>query len=164
MKFSSGLEKIIAESRLTAIDLSSGYISSYHFLIASLKSDNLPKKIFESNSWKFEKLIESLKSEEKQKVEKYYLTKEFESTLKHAKYYARTYLDNEIKTEHIILSMIADKKSFAGKYLTEIGMDYSKFKTECEKSRKMKSKSIYEFFGKNRFFVSIGIPKFINGI
>ncbi|WP_299224147.1 Clp protease N-terminal domain-containing protein [uncultured Aquimarina sp.] len=164
MKFSSELEKIIADSRLSAIDLNSGYISSFHFLIATLKSDNLPQKIFESKKWTFEKLIESLKSNEKQSVDRYYLTKEFEYTLKNAKYYARTYLDKEVNPEHIILSMLADKKSYVGKYLTDIGMDYSKFKIECEKTRKMTSKSVLEFFGSNRFLVSIGLPKIINGI
>ncbi|WP_405377576.1 Clp protease N-terminal domain-containing protein [Nonlabens sp. Asnod3-A02] len=164
MKFSPELEEIISNSRLTAIDLNSGYISSYHFLLAILRSDNLPKKIFESKNWKFEKLTESLKSKEKENVEKYYLTKEFEYTLKNSKYYARTYLDKEVSPEHIILSMLADKKSYAGKYLTEIGMDYSKFKVECETTREMTSKSILEFFGSNRLLVSIGIPKIINGI
>ncbi|MCL5244937.1 hypothetical protein M4I21_03905 [Cellulophaga sp. 20_2_10] len=164
MKFNSELEKIISDSRLIAIDLNSGHISSFHFIIAILKSDNLPQKIFESKSWKFEKLIKILKSNEKQNVEKYFLTKEFEHTLKNAKYYARTYLDKEVNPEHIILSMLADKKSYAGKYLNEIGMDYSEFKIECKKTRKMTSKSVLEFFGSNRFLVSIGLPKIINGI
>ncbi|NQY31204.1 MAG: hypothetical protein HRT69_17270, partial [Flavobacteriaceae bacterium] len=103
--------------------------------------------------------IDSMKKDKKGKIEKYYLTEEFEFTLKNAKYYAKTYLDNEVNVEHIILSTIADKKSLAGKYLNEIGMDYSTFKTECKKNRKMTSRPIMEFIGRHRVLVSLGIQK-----
>ncbi|WKB82787.1 Clp protease N-terminal domain-containing protein [Cellulophaga lytica] len=133
MELGSELEKIIANSRLVAIDLNSEYISSFHFLIATLQSDNIAQKIFKSYDWKFQNLIELLKSDDKKIVEKYYLTKEFDAILRNGSFYARIYSDIKVNPEHIILAMLANKNSYAGNYLNEIDMDYFKFKKECRK-------------------------------
>ncbi|MEP0214649.1 MAG: Clp protease N-terminal domain-containing protein [Cellulophaga sp.] len=164
MEFNPELEKIIANSRLVAINLNSGYISSFHFLIATLKSDNLAHKIFESHNWQFKKLIETLRSDDERKVNRYYLTQEFEDILKNAKFYARTYLDKKVNSEHIIFAMLANKNSYAGNYLNEIGMDYFKFKSECEKIRIVKSNRLLEIIGSNKLLVSIGLLHIINKI
>ncbi|ADY29142.1 MULTISPECIES: Clp protease N-terminal domain-containing protein [Cellulophaga] len=161
MEFDSELEKIIANSRLVAIDLNSEYISSFHFLIATLKSNNVAQKIFKSNDWKFQKLIELLKSDDKKILSKYYLTKEFNNVLKNGSFYARIYSDKKVNPEHIILAMLADKNSYAGNYLNEIEMDYFKFKKECEKIRSIKSNKFLEFFGSNKRLVSLGLLSII---
>ena len=161
MKFDPELEKIIANSRLVAIDLNSEYISSFHFLIATLKSNNIPQKIFKSYDWKFQKLIELLRSDDKKIVTKYYLTKELDHILKNGAFYARIYSDKKVNSEHIILAMLANKNSYAGNFLNENGMDYFKFKSECEKVRIMKSNKFLEYFGSNKRLVSIGLLPFI---
>ncbi|WP_299107155.1 Clp protease N-terminal domain-containing protein [uncultured Tenacibaculum sp.] len=166
MKLSNKAEKVLADSRLTAIDLNSEYISSLHFLIALLKSDNLPRKVFDSKNWNFEELSESLKSEKEteNEIERYFLTKEFEYTLKNVKFYSKMYFDKETKPEYILLFMLADKKSYAGRYLREIGMDYLIFKNESKKYREMRTSKTLEFIGSNRFLTSIGLPKNLNNL
>ncbi|WP_077404386.1 Clp protease N-terminal domain-containing protein [Cellulophaga omnivescoria] len=161
MELGSELEKIIANSRLVAIDLNSEYISSFHFLIATLQSDNIAQKIFKSYDWKFQNLIELLKSDDKKIVAKYYLTKEFDAILRNGSFYARIYSDIKVNPEHIVLAMLANKNSYAGNYLNEIEMDYFKFKKECEKIRSIKSNKFLEFFGSSKRLVSLGLLSII---
>ncbi|WP_299246786.1 Clp protease N-terminal domain-containing protein [uncultured Aquimarina sp.] len=163
MKFNKELDEIVKNSRKIAIESGWNYISSYHFLLAMLKSENLPHSIFKNKEWKFKHLSGSIIKEKNDVVaEKYYLTKELETTLKNAKYYSWTYGESEVKPEHIIFAMLPDKNSDAGKYLISVGMDYSEFKFECEKIKKLKAKKIFEYFGKKSLTVKIGIPKLIN--
>jgi len=165
MKFNKESEEIVKNSRETAIESGWNYISSYHFLLAMLKSENVPHSVFRNKDWEFKHLSESIIQKKNDEVaEKYHLTKELETTLKNAKYYSWTYGESEVKPEHIIFAMIADKNSDAGKYLVSAGMDYTEFKSECEKIRNLSTKKIFEFIGKNAVSVKIGIPKLINNI
>ena len=164
MKFNTELDEIVKNSREIAIKSGANHISSYHFLLAMLKSENLPHTIFKTKEWKFKQLTESILQENKIESEKYFLTKELETTLKDVKYYSWTYYNTEIKPEHIIFAMLPDKNSYAGKYLLSVGMDYSNFKCECEKIQKLKSRKFFEYLGKNSLIVKMRIPKLINNL
>ncbi|KAB1152423.1 hypothetical protein F7018_17990, partial [Tenacibaculum aiptasiae] len=92
----------------------------------------------------------------------YYLTKELETSIKNAKYYSWIYGASEIKPEHLIFAMLADKKSDAGKYLNASGMSYSEFKSEYQNIKKIKVNRLLESIGKNNLAVQVGIPILIN--
>jgi len=165
MKLNKELDEIVKNSRKIAIESGWNYISSYHFLLAMLTSENVPHHVFRNKKWKFKHLSDAIIQEKNNEVlDKYHLTKELETTLKNAKYYSWIYGASEIKPEHIIFAMLPDKNSDAGKYLISVGMDYSEFKSECEKIKKLKTKKIFEYFGKNSLTVKIGIPKLINNL
>ncbi len=163
MKYSKEFDQLSKHSRESAIELGWSYISSHHFLIGVLKSDNLPNKIFKNRNWNFELLSKSLEKEkDESKKGNYYLTKELETSIKNAKYYSWIYGESEIKPEHLIFAMLADKKSTAGKYLNSVGMNYSEFKSEYQKIKELKANKLLESIGKSNLAVKIGIPKLIN--
>tara|TARA_R110002020_G_scaffold475618_1_gene711364 strand:+ start:5267 stop:5767 length:501 start_codon:yes stop_codon:yes gene_type:complete len=163
MKYSKEFDQLSKYSRECAIELGWSYISSYHFLIAMLKSDNLPNKIFKNRNWKFEHLLKSLEKEkDESKKGNYYLTKELETSIKNAKYYSWIYGASEIKSEHLMFAMLADNKSDTGKYLNSVGMDYSEFKSEYQNIKDLKVNKLLESIGKSNLAVQIGIPKLIN--
>lgn len=163
MKHSKEFDELSKNSRESAIAFGWNYISSYHFLISMLKSDNLPNKIFKNRNWNFERLSKSLVKEKDESVRgNYYLTKELETSIKNAKFYSWIYGATEIKPEHLIFAMLADRKSDAGKYLNSIGMDYSEFKSEYQNIKEIKVNKLLESIGKSNLAVQFGIPKFIN--
>jgi ATP-dependent Clp protease ATP-binding subunit ClpA len=163
MKFSKEFDDLVKNSRETAVEFGWSFISSYHFLIGILKSDNLPNRIFKTKNWEFEQLSKSLIKEKSKAVDgNYYLTKELETSIKNAKFYSWIYGATEIKPEHLMFAMLADKKSDAGKYLNSVGMDYSEFKSELESIKELKANNFLESIGKNNLAVQIGIPKLIN--
>lgn len=163
MEFSKEFNELTKDSRKTAIEYGWSYISSYHFLIGILKSDNLPNRIFKNKNWEFEQLSKSLIKEKNEATNgNYYLTKELETSIKNAKYYSWIYGATEIKPEHLMFAMLADKKSDAGKYMNSIGMDYSEFKSEYQTIKELKATNLWESIGKSNFAIQIGIPKLMN--
>jgi len=120
MQFNKDVEQIIVGSREVAIGLGDSYISSHHFLLSVVGSENPLRIVFSGKKSDFEILEGSLQKEKLNEVNsKFYLTKEFERALKISGYYSNVYHEDEIRTEHIILAMLADKRSFAGNfYLT----------------------------------------------
>lgn len=162
MKYSNEINEVIKLSKDVAVEIGDDYISSYHFLLASLRYNNLPKKIFEKLDWKFEHLRIQLNKEHKIKIENHYLTLEFEKSLKYSNYYAWTYFQNEISTEHLILAMIADERSFAGKYLNGVGMNYNRFKSELLQITSFRTREAFEKLGRNEFALRIGLTRLMN--
>ena len=158
MEFNKEIEIIIKDCRNVAIDLGSDHLSSYHFIIALLKTDNFPNEIFKNREWNFVELSKSMLEVEKKKCEKYHLTIEFEKALKNAKYYSWIYNVKEVKSEHIILALLADKKSYAGDYLTSLGMNYIEFKTQYEKVKKQNANKFLEIIGTNKLTIKLKIP------
>ena len=162
MKYSPEFDILSLHSRESAIELGWSYISSFHFLIGLLKSDNLPNRIFKNRDWKFEQLSESLTKEKDESIKgKYYLTKEVETSIKNAKYYSWIYGATEIKPEHLIFAMLADSRSDAGRYLKSFGMDYSEFKSEYQNIKEIKVNKLLESVGRSNLAVQVGIPKLI---
>ena len=161
MEFNKEIEIILKDCRSVAIELGSDHLSSYHYILGLLKTDNFPNRIFKNKKWKFIELSKSMMKMEKKNCETYFLTKEFEKALKNAKYYSWIYNLDEVKSEHIILALLSDKKSYAGEYLTSIGMNYSDFKTEYEKIEKQKANKFLEMIANNTFTMKLKIPNLI---
>lgn len=161
MEFNKEIEIILKDCRSVAIELGSDHLSSYHFILGLLKTDNFPNLIFKNKKWEFVMLSKSMTEVEKKYCENYFLTKEFEKALKNAKYYSWIYNLKEVKSEHIILALLADKKSYAGAYLTSVGMNYFDFKTEYEKTGEQKANKFLEIIGNNTFTMKLKIPNLI---
>lgn len=160
MKHSKEFDIIIKDSRLTAIELGWNHINSYHFLIAILKSDNLPSKIFKHKQWDFKSLANSLNNKISEAHSgDYYVTKELEDSIVLSKYYAWLFGAFEIQPEHVIFAMLANKNSLAGNYLTSIGMDYTNFKAKT--NSKLKTNKLFESIARNNLAIKIGLPKLI---
>jgi ATP-dependent Clp protease ATP-binding subunit ClpA len=158
MVFNKEIEVVIKDCRDVAIDLGSDHLSSYHFIIALLKTNNFPNEIFKNKNWNFIELYKSMLEVEKKKCKNYYLTLEFEKALKNAKYYSWIYNVKEVKSEHIILALLADRKSYAGEYLRCLGMNYFEFKTQYEKIKKQNANKFLEKIGTNKITIALKIP------
>lgn len=162
MIFSDKTKPVIESSRDVAIKLNSGYISSYHFLLAVLENENIPSTIFHNRKWAFQGLEKSLKEKKKEASENYYLTKEMETSLKVANYYSWVYNDTEVSPEHIVLHMLSDSNSLAGQYLISLGMTYDAFKKECQGIKRTKTKKYFENLGQKPGRTSKILVRLIN--
>jgi len=159
MQFNNNVEQIITRSREIAIGLGDNYISSHHFLLSVIGSENPLRNIFSDKKSEFESLKGSLQKGKLNEVNsKFYLAKEFERSLKISGYYSNVYYENEIKMEHIILSMLADKRCFAGSYLNSLGLTYSVFESSLFLSKK---KKLLRIIGKNNMMVKSGFVNFL---
>jgi len=162
MTFKTEIEEIISNSRKVAIDLGDNHISSYHFLLALLRSENVPHTIFNQKEWDFQYLVKHFQKEKPASLpQNFYLTKEMERSLKIAGYYAWIYHQSEISAEHFIFAMLADKRSSAGSLLIQNGLTYSCFENEYEKMRKPEKRKWFKAIGENNFLVRIGLVKLI---
>jgi ATP-dependent Clp protease ATP-binding subunit ClpA len=162
MTFSKEFNNLTKDSRALAITYGWSYLTSCHFLLGILQSDNLPHSIFKAKNWNFEQLSTALIKKENEATKgKYHLTKELETSLKNAYYYAWIYGATEIKPEHVIFAMIADSKSDAGNYLNAIGMNYTEFKMEHQSRNNIKANPLLEWIGKNKLAIQLGIPMLI---
>ncbi|WP_031454729.1 Clp protease N-terminal domain-containing protein [Flavobacterium chungangense] len=163
MQFNQEIEEIIKTSRKIALNLGENYISSYHFLLAMVSSKNLPHTIFDQKELDFQYLTDHLQKGKLETIpENMYMTKEMERALKISAYYAWIYRQSEIKAEHILFAMLADKRSFAGSLLIQNRMTYSGFENEYEKIQKTKKRKLFKVIGNNSFLINIGFVKLIN--
>jgi len=71
------------------------------------------------------------------------------------------YHEDEIKAEHIILAMLADKRSFAGNFLFTIGVTYPVFES-CLIPDKINK--LLRFIGQNHLLICLGVLKSINNL
>jgi len=92
---------------------------------------------------------------------KFYLTKEFERSLKISGYYSNVYHEHEVRTEHIILAMLADKRSFAGNFLFIIGITYPVYESYLIPN---KIDKLLRFIGQNDLLIRLRVLNFINNI
>ena len=162
MQFNKDVEQIIVRSREVAIGLGDSYISSHHFLLSVISSENPLRTIFLDKESDFEILKGSLQKEKLNEVNsKFYLTKEFERSLKISGYYSNVYHEDEIMTGHIVLAMIADKRSFAGNFLFLMGITYPVFEAYLIPN---KINRLLRFMGQNDLLIRLGVLKFINNI
>ena len=162
MIFSSETKPVIESSREVAIKLNSGYISSYHFLLAILENDNIPNEIFLNRKWEFKHLKKSLLEDKREPSENYFLTKEMEYSLKIANYYSWVWNQSEIAPEYIIFQMLSDTNSLAGQYLVSVGMDYDEFKKEYQNIEETKTKEYFEKLGRKSGWTSKMLIRLIN--
>lgn len=140
-KFSPKVKKIIQLSREEAIRLGHDFIGTEHFLLGLLhERDSLAVKVLDS----LEVDINELKS----KIEKTHATrhdgdlgynfgsiplnKHAEKVLKVTSLEAKVYKSEEIKPEHLMLSILKHEENAANKILSDFNVDYEAFKIEME--------------------------------
>ncbi|WP_299387970.1 Clp protease N-terminal domain-containing protein [uncultured Lacinutrix sp.] len=162
MVFNDEFNSIVKKSRSLAIQYQSRFIFSYHFLLALECSNSITSEIIRTNNWNLKPIKKALiKDEAVGKLDKYFLLKEFERAIKYSSFYAWIYYEQEIKPEHVVFAMLADKNSLAGKHLRDIGITYDSFKKDYHNLYKTNTKSVFEALGKSSFLVRIGFPGFI---
>lgn len=140
-KFSAKVKKIIQLSREEAIRLGHDYIGTEHFLLGMLhERESLPVKVLDS--------LEVDLDELKNKIEKTHaprheeelgynfgsipLNKHAEKVLKVTSLEAKVYRSEEIKPEHLMLSILKHEDNTANKILHDFNVDYEAFRTEME--------------------------------
>ncbi len=140
-KFSAKVKKIIQLSREEAIRLGHDFIGTEHFLLGMLQErDSLPVKVLDS--------LEVDLVELKHKIEKTHVTrleeelgynfgsiplnKHAEKVLKVTSLEAKVYKSEEIKPEHLMLSILKHEENTANKILHDFNVDYDAFKSELE--------------------------------
>jgi ATP-dependent Clp protease ATP-binding subunit ClpC len=153
-KFSPKVKKIIQLSREEAIRLGHDYIGTEHFLLGIIhEKDSLPLKVLDS----LEVDIHELKS----KIEKSHVTrhegdlgtnygsiplnKHAEKVLKVTSLEAKVYKSEEIKPEHLMLSILKHEENTANRILNDFNVDYESFKTEMEYVRQEQDPSTPDF-------------------
>ena len=154
-KFSPKVKKIIQLSREEAIRLGHDYIGTEHFLLGLLhEKDSLAVKVLDS--------LEVDIAELKHKIEKTHtprheeemgynygsipLNKHAEKVLKVTSLEAKVYKSDEIRPEHLMLSILKHDENVANKILNDFNVDYESFKAELEFVRQEQDPAAPDFF------------------
>ncbi|HRO73482.1 MAG TPA: Clp protease N-terminal domain-containing protein [Saprospiraceae bacterium] len=140
-KFSPKVKRIIQLSREEAIRLGHDYIGTEHFLLGILKEEeSLPVKVLDSLEVDIEELINKIEQSHIGKAEpnpgynygSIPLNKHAEKVLKVTSLEAKVYKSDEIKPEHLMLSILKHEDNTANRILNEFNVDYESFSSELE--------------------------------
>lgn len=121
--------------------LGNDYIGTEHFLLGILREkDSLPVKVLHSMEVNINKLKSTIEKETSREVpmDNDYnygnlpLNKHAEKVLKVTSLEAKVYRSDEIKPEHLFLSILKHGENIANKVLNEFDVDYDSFRTEME--------------------------------
>jgi len=140
-KFSPKVKKIIQLSREEAIRLGHDFIGTEHFLLGLIQEkDSLSVKVLDSLAVDLDEL--------KVKLEKTHATrhdgdtgynfgtiplnKHAEKVLKVTSLEAKVYKSDEIRPEHLMLSILKHEENLANRILLDFNVDYEAFKKEME--------------------------------
>lgn len=155
-KFSPKVKKIIQLSREEAIRLGHDFIGTEHFLLGLLhEKDSLAVKVLDS----LEVDIDELKN----KIEKAHtprheeelgynygsipLNKHAEKVLKVTSLEAKVYKSDEIRPEHLMLSILKHDDNMANKILHDFNVDYDAFKAELDYVKQEQDPNVHDFMG-----------------
>ncbi|MBK8627578.1 MAG: ATP-dependent Clp protease ATP-binding subunit, partial [Saprospiraceae bacterium] len=155
-KFSPKVKKIIQLSREEAIRLGHDFIGTEHFLLGLLQErDSLAVKVLDS--------LEVDINELKNKIEKAHasrhdgdlgynfgsipLNKHAEKVLKVTSLEAKVYKSEEIRPEHLMLSILKHEENVANKILNDFNVDYEAFKIEMEYVKQEIDPNTQDFMG-----------------
>ncbi len=140
-KFSPAVKRIISHSREKALDMGHDYIGTEHLLLSFLEErDNLAVKvllslILEEKEFK-ESIAQSIprprRRSQRLDLGNLPLSKHAERVLKITLLEAKELRDDTINPEHLLLSMLKQKDSFASRILEKFDVDYDIYKTELE--------------------------------
>jgi ATP-dependent Clp protease ATP-binding subunit ClpC len=154
-KFSPKVKKIIQLSREEAIGLGHQAISTEHFLIGILQDKNgLTAKVFNSLDIDIDEVEKSMKETEavdkaadtKYNMGNIPLNKHAEKVLKVTFLEAKKYKSDEVKPEHLMLSILKHK-DFTANILEEIyDLDYETFRSELEYVKQEMDTGLQDFF------------------
>lgn len=140
-KFSPKVKKIIQLSREEAIRLNHDYIGTEHLLLGMIQDkDSLAIKVLESLDMDMEELRFKVEESATQKkidetsynVGNIPLNKQAEKVLKVTFLEAKVYKNEEIKPEHLMLSILKHKENLASNVMNGFDIDYEAYKTELE--------------------------------
>lgn len=140
-RFSPEVKKIISTSREEAGRLGNNYIGTEHLLLGILKDDvSLVMRVFNSMDVDIDELksrVEqispaALTRETNLNVGDIALNKQAEKVLKVTFLEAKASQNEEITTEHLLLSILKHKDNVASKILKEFDVDYETFRSELE--------------------------------
>ncbi|MEM9548165.1 MAG: ATP-dependent Clp protease ATP-binding subunit [Bacteroidota bacterium] len=154
-KFSPKVKKIIQLSREEAIRLGHDYIGTEHLLLGMIQDkDSLAIKVLESLDVDMDELkfkVEETSSTSKRDETTYNvgnipLNKQAEKVLKVTFLEAKVYKNEEIKPEHLMLSILKHKDNLASKVMDNFEIDYEAYKTELEYVKQEMDQGISDFY------------------
>jgi len=154
-KFSPKVKKIIQLSREEAKRLNHDYIGTEHLLLGMiLDRDSLAMKVLESLDvdmeelkYKIEESAVAKKTDETPyNVGNIPLNKQAEKVLKVTFLEAKVYKNEEIRPEHLLLSILKHKENMASQVMDSFEIDYESFKTELEYVRQEMDESYKEYY------------------
>ena len=137
-KFSEGLNKVFKQSKTEAKRLQSEFLSTEHFLLGIIKTDNSAKEILENlnaDLTQIKRKIESMNvntnpfAEEKESIS---LTKLADYALKRADLESRQYKSSEINTVHLLLGILYKIEDPATSILGSYDVDYESVAKEYQ--------------------------------
>jgi len=154
-KFSPKVKKIIQLSREEAVRLGHDYIGTEHLLLGMIQDkDSLAIKVLESLDVDMEELkfkVEESASTSKRDETSYNvgnipLNKQAEKVLKVTFLEAKVYKNEEIKPEHLMLSILKHKDNLASKVMDNFEIDYEAYKTELEYVKQEMDQGFTDFY------------------
>ena len=137
-KFSEGLNKVFKQSKTEAKRLQSEFLSTEHFLLGIINTDNSAKEILENlnaDLTQIKRKIESMNvntnpfAEEKDSIS---LTKLADYALKRADLESRQYKSSEINTVHLLLGILYKIEDPATSILGSYDVDYESVAKEYQ--------------------------------
>ena len=140
-RFSFQVKKVISLSREEAIRLGHDYIGTEHLLLGLIKdNDNLAVKVLDSFeidlvelTYKIEEATPNRRADSAAlNVGNIPLNKQAEKVLKVTLLEAKTFRNEEIAPEHLMLSILKHGDNLASRILTDFDLDYDSFKAELE--------------------------------
>lgn len=154
-KFSPKVKKIIQLSREEAIRLGHDYIGTEHFLLGLLhEKESLAVKVLDSLEVDVNELRHKIEMTHAPKHEEEMgynygsipLNKHAEKVLKVTSLEAKVYKSDEIKPEHLMLSILKHEENLAHKILSDFNVDYESFRAELEYVRQEQDPNAPDFF------------------
>jgi ATP-dependent Clp protease ATP-binding subunit ClpC len=155
-RFSPKVKKIIQVSREEAIRLGHDYIGTEHFILGLIsEKDSLVTKVLDSLEVDMDLLkqkIESTRSSKGAEDHGYNygsipINKHAEKVLKLTALEAKVYKSDEIRPEHLMLSILKHEENIAYKILADFNVDYESYKAEMEYVRQEQDQIFPDFMG-----------------
>ncbi|HMP29715.1 MAG TPA: ATP-dependent Clp protease ATP-binding subunit [Saprospiraceae bacterium] len=140
-KFSKEVKSIIQNSRELALNQGKGYIGTEHLLLGLLTlKDGLTSKVIESLQIDNELLIDRVKEidnrdisiDQRINLDSVPLTKHAEKVLKVTILEAKSYKNEKVLPEHLMLSILKHRDTTSDVLLEDFDLDYETFKDEME--------------------------------
>ncbi|HOY14941.1 MAG TPA: ATP-dependent Clp protease ATP-binding subunit, partial [Saprospiraceae bacterium] len=154
-KFSPEVKKIIKQSREQALKQGKSSIGTEHFLLSILdEKESLTSKVLDSLQIDKDGIKErvlqletsNVIAEEKYNLDSIPLNKHAEKVLKVTFLEAKVYKNEEVHSEHLMLSILKHKDNTSDILNHEFDLDYESFRSELEYIKQELEGSVDEFF------------------
>ena len=140
-KFSKEVKSIIQNSREYALNQGKGYIGTEHLLLGVLSvKDGLTQRVIDSLQIDNEQLMDRIKEidnkdisvDQRLNLDSVPLTKHAEKVLKVTLLEAKSYKNDKVLPEHLMLSILKHKDTTSEVLQEDFDLDYDTFKDEME--------------------------------